>query len=659
MIRISDPTYEEVSGCLLAARAEKVRSMREFAEAELVIPEGPYPGQRFRAHRLPWQGLWLDAVDSGHYTRVATTGCVQAGKTLIGFVLPVMYHLFELQETVIVGLPQMEMAADKWREELQPAIWRSRFRELLPIRGRGSRGGQSESITFRNGATLKWMTPGALIAGFTARVIVATETDKMDVAGVESREADPISRLEARSYAYDAPDRRLYLECTTSIERGRIWQEYTGGTASRIVVPCPNCRRWVLPEREDLHGWQEADNKIAARRESEFACPQCGVVFSEDDRRQSNRQAKLVHRGQTITADGTIEGEPPATDTLGFRFSAFHNLFWSAGTIGGMEWSASRDPDDENAKKEMLQFIWTQPYEPPLWDSTPLDAAVIRRRFGEWPKAVVPSEAEWMTMGLDLGKRIGWWILIAWLPGGSGHIVDYGAFDVPSDDLGLERGILQALRDFRERVEVGWGLQAGGTRGVDEVWIDAGYFGEVVDEFVKESGHPYRAVVGCGAGQQHPQHYNRPKRTGAIVKYIGTEYHVVWVPDKGVFRIEVNSDHWKSSLHERLATPIDQPGAMSIYRAMKNAHISLARHFTAERIEEEWVPGKGIIQRWIRESRANHWFDGGYLACAAGHLCGVRIVKGEEPVAVGGPPPPLLSNPVCRPDGRPFVAVRE
>ena len=46
---------------------------------------------------------------------------------------------------------------------------------------------------------------------------------------------------------------------------------------------------------------------------------------------------------------------------------------------------------------------------------------------------------------------------------------------------------------------------------------------------------------------------------------------------------------------------------------------------------EEFVAGKGVVTKWERVRRANHWFDALYNACAAGHLCGVRLI-GERPV---------------------------
>jgi hypothetical protein len=61
-----------------------------------------------------------------------------------------------------VRVPSLDMVKDKWEEDLLPAIEASsRYRDLLPRRGEGSRGGNVESrVQFQNGATLRFMTGG-------------------------------------------------------------------------------------------------------------------------------------------------------------------------------------------------------------------------------------------------------------------------------------------------------------------------------------------------------------------------------------------------------------------------------------------------------------------------------------------------------------------
>ena len=658
----SNPASDEWLWAAEQSRAPKLLGLREFAEEEIRIPEGKYRGRRFRVWRQPYTGLLYDAIDSGRWQRFIVLGCVQSGKSFSGWVIPTMHHLFCYKESLISGVPTEAVAKKKWYKELRKTILASRFSDLLPAGGAGSRGGFAEEIAFRHGPTLTFTSGKGgdeKRSSDTTRVVVATETDKMDTAGQVSRETGPIHQLEARMLSYDDDQRRFYGECTVSIESGFIWTEYSNGTASRIACPCPHCSEHVTPEQEHLFGWQEAESKPAARRLGHFCCPECGGPIDDKQRIEMNRRGRLVHRGQTIDFRGRIEGEPPETDTLGFRWCAFNNLFWSIGSIAAKHWEAERNQDEEAAKKELQQFYWAKPYRPPQWDSTPLDFEQVRRRFGprEHGKGLVPEAAKYLTMAVDVGKRVCWWIAVAWLEDGSGHAVDYGTFEVASDDMDLKIALLAALRDFRDdTILPGWSTPSGAARTPNRVLIDARYQGDVIFAFCRESGARFLPAQGCGAGDQYPHRYSHPNKRSKEIKLIGLQYHVRYNSEHRNFYLNVNADHWKSFLHDRLSTPQDQPGALSLYHSTdKNEHNRLTKHLTAERAQEEFVPGRGLVVRWIRQSRANHLLDAGYNACCAGHLCGVRIVAGEQPPAAAAK---TTARPrLTMPDGRPYMVT--
>ncbi|MGE0770053.1 MAG: terminase gpA endonuclease subunit, partial [Hyphomicrobiaceae bacterium] len=576
--------------------------MRSFAEEDIIIPDGPFKGRRFRCDRQPYTGLWFDAVDSGLWSRCVATGPTQSGKTLACFVIPMLYHLFEIGETVICGLPDMDMAADKWREDILPAIEQSRFRDLLPRRGGGSRGGRVESLKFANGATLKFMSGGGSDksrAGFTSRVVVITETDGMDQAGGTSRESDKITQLEARTRAY-GNRKRIYMECTVSTEEGRTWQEYLQGTHSRIVLPCPYCRAWVCPEREHLTGWQGAISQAAASAGGAFSCPACGEFWSPADRDEANRRGKLLHGEQTIDELGVVQGYPPASDTLGFRWSAVHNLFLTPGDLAADEWRATRATDEENAERELRQFVWCLPVLPTKWEDTALVPHELAGRIVELPRGIVPATTEFLTAAVDLGKYLAHWILVAWSPGAAGHVVDYGRLEIASGDLGVERGIQLALREFRDLVTEGWpvGFAAGPRLVPHQVWIDAGYMTPVVYAFCREAGNRFLSALGRGTSQQHRQWYNRPTHTGSIVRQIGEGFHLNWQPAEQQFVAEVDADYWKTWVHQRLSTPLSKLGALTLFQAPAEEHLALAKHLTAEKKTEQFVAGKGVVAKW-------------------------------------------------------------
>jgi Terminase large subunit gpA, endonuclease domain len=153
----------------------------------------------------------------------------------------------------------------------------------------------------------------------------------------------------------------------------------------------------------------------------------------------------------------------------------------------------------------------------------------------------------------------------------------------------------------------------------------------VVYAFCREAGERFKPSVGRGASQQHRQWYNRPTKTGALVKHLGEGLHINRPLAEKLQLCEVDADYWKTWVHQRLSTPIGQAGAMTFYSAPPQEHLALAKHLTAERKTEEFVAGKGVVAKWERLRRQNHWFDALYNACAAGHLCGVRLVNEPKP----------------------------
>lgn len=70
---------------------------------------------------------------------------------------------------------------------------------------------------------------------------------------------------------------------------------------------------------------------------------------------------------------------------------------------------------------------------------------------------------------------------------------------------------------------------------------------------------------------------------------------------------------------------------MTLFQAPSHEHLSFAKHLTAERKTEEFIASKGVVTRWERIRRNNHWFDALYNACAAGHFVGVRLLDQPKP----------------------------
>jgi hypothetical protein len=102
-------------------------------------------------------------------------------------------------------------------------------------------------------------------------------------------------------------------------------------------------------------------------------------------------------------------------------------------------------------------------------------------------------------------------------------------------------------------------------------------------------------------------------------------YYLERLPKDRVDRAHVDGDHWKTWVHKRLSVSMDEPGALTLFRATEAEHRSFAHHLAAERQFEELKGGR-LFVRWDMKSRINHWLDALYEAAAAGHYAGWRLV---------------------------------
>lgn len=643
--------------------------MLQFAEDEILIPTGPHAGRPYRTSRQPYSALLFRELEN--WLRKVVTGPTQSGKTLQAFVIPTMFHLFEIGETVICGLPSLDMADDKWKRDLLPAIERSAYRELLPKQGAGSRGGTPDIITFQNGAQLKFMGGGGgdkQRAHFTSRVVIITETDGLDQAGESSREADKIAQLIGRTRAFGERS-TVYMECTVSTTEGRTWTEYEAGTASRIATPCPHCGVWVSPERDHLRGWQDAPTEIDAAERAHFVCPNCNAAISSDERVAMNQEAKLVHRGQTIDAGGTVLGAPPRTRTLGFRWSAFHNLLAPVSQLGADEWVSQRKADRENAEKEMNQFVWCIPVKEDRIERSEITAAIVRGSHEDYggrctglERGVIPDAAIAVTKFVDVhsrSDRLLYYTVCAWLAGRRCVVIDYGQFGDPGlrDVVGQEQSIWMNLCDLRRHWRENPYRKRTGVFPAGEILVDSGFMQHIIFRFVSESraespDEMWRASMG-DPSYQHPRKKTKEKKPSPNQDpwYLSRQRQGIW-------QVNMLPDHWKGVVHDAfLVKPLDDSGAqrsgsIRLFGDDFREHYRFADQVTAEKLQREFGP-KGWVLRWVPIGRENHYLDCMYGNFVGASICGA--LDGDGPAAPPSPPPPSLDDDsgfIRKPSGR-------
>lgn len=620
-----------VSRFRTAFEPERIRTFVEFAEEEISLPDGPRMNLRYKTSFMPFSRFILDEFHHGKYQEFWGSGPVQASKTLHFFVIPALYHLFEIGEHIILGAPTVAMAKGAYLQRILPVIRKNaKFFDFLPTMGGGSRGGVADLIQFKNGATLRFVGAGGgdkQVRSYTARVVIITEVDAMDEAGKESKESDPVTKMIARTESFG--DRaRVYAECTMTNPQGRIWRQVTQlGTDSRVFLRCPHCHEWIWPERSSFVGWQDTPDEITARKKATFVCPrkECGAAWTEEDRRAAMREPRVVAKSQTVTSDGTVVGDLPPTTVFGFRWNSMASPLTSLSKIAAQEWKAAQSGIDED-EKGVTQHVWAEPWEKKT-DLVRPDMDAVLRKIVNLERGAIPREHDVLTLGIDLGSYTIPWALMSWGAEARGHVVDFGILDVP-----VARGekdpikILNTLREFREKsITPGWN-----GRQPDLVLIDAGYEQQVVYDFVLESGEPqYLAARGQGTNSQFGQWTQGAASEATEVREVGNQYRITLQP-AGARLVIVHDDHWKAAVQDGFFAKGAAAGSITIFHGdgQRDTHLrQFARQIVAEERQYVERPGKAPKLVWVLKSKQNHFLDTTKLARCAAEMLGIRMVE--------------------------------
>lgn len=642
----------EFAEALLLGRSYPPRSFSDWVQSELIIPDGPHAGERFRIERQPVIRLWLDAVDDPQWRSLIFTAVTQFGKSLFGYVAPMLYHACELGESLGFCVPFADMADNKWQADVRPVLVASpTLRKLLPKRGSGSSGGTvRDSIQLANGALLKILSAGsddAGKAGFTTPSIFLTEAAKFSKAGGASVEANPLRQVRGRQRAYKRERRREYIEGTLTLAEELPWTLREASTRSTIVAPCPHCREFIAPGREHLIGWQDAESELIAAKRATWTCPNCTKAITEKQRHAMLFDAVMLHAGQTIDKRGRIKGRNPETTRLWFHALPFVNCLLSASDIAAEEYLAAQLPEDtferQDAERELHQFVWSKIYTPPRQDGTiDISRDSITARTIEIGRSQLPSDAELVATGIDTGDRTGWYLTLASRTDGRLFIVDYGNFDIHSDKARPREAIRAALNELVPYLEAGYPIQGRNeSLRAHSVWVDVSHEQEATWGFSRDNGKPQKlhqwihAARGRGETKIKERKYSCPTKKAGPVKQIANDrsWYVEFVRTPRCFEIHWDADKYKWLAQHGLTLPIDQPGAIALHAAPQKSHRTFSRHCCNEQLIHEFVPGVGPRGKWIRTG-ANHLLD--CLAEAYAALCR----QGYQP-----PPVKLLEQP--------------
>jgi len=297
-------------------------------------------------------------------------------------------------------------------------------------------------------------------------------------------------------------------------------------------------------------------------------------------------------------------------------------------------------------------------------DSAGLTAGMVASRQSGYLQNEMPPLAEWVTVGLDIGKHASHWAKIAWWGNAIGTVIDYGVMETwgltnTSDNQSIEKALLSSLHQWRTDITAQHPpliclIDSGaytGKRDDSNKGMTHGVYA-----FCRDAGKPFYAAKGFSDGR-----FRLPERAPEKIPFL--EAYASHLKHEGLWLYNINTEWWKEWLQQRFITPTFDDsqrfndGSLSVFSCPtdKRRHLSFSKHIVSEERRTMFVQGRGNVSKWEVLSRNNHWLDAVALACAAAGCAGVRLLQRPQPAAPSRPqqPKPRLLNPA----GQPFLAT--
>ena len=262
----------------------------------------------------------------------------------------------------------------------------------------------------------------------------------------------------------------------------------------------------------------------------------------------------------------------------------------------------------------------------------------------------IPAACTKLTMFVDVHDSLLYYMVCAWGEDFSGQIVEYGtlpqqnrSFFTRSDasstlaTLFPGRGVEGAIHAGLEKVVTEY-LSKEWSRGntlmrLDRLLVDSGYKPGIVADVKRRCGGSVMMLskgVGIRATRRPFAAYT--KRPGET---IGDHWYVPNVSRTAQFQhVLIDTNFWKSFVHDGLAAAPADRGCIGIYGTGKTDHGLLAEHIARS---ERWVEVTGpygTVREWsmLPTRPDNHWFDCLVGCAAAAGMCGIKTAGDSVPV---------------------------
>ena len=382
-----------------------------------------------------------------------------------------------------------------------------------------------------------------------------------------------------------------------------IWQLWQQGTRHHWTWPCPHCNEYFVP-RFDLLRFPLKATPLEAARETFLECPNCNGVIEDSHKAEMNARGRYVAPGQVIDKTGVVTGTPSDTKAVSFWVSGLASPFVTFGERVAVLVEARQSGDDAMVQ-QAVNAGFGELYSPGGGEVPEWMEIKEKSRQATYKRNMVPADVLYLTLTADVQRHSIPWVIRGWGARASSWLINYGYLrgDTSEEDIWNALGDLVA--------------QPVGSLPIRLAFIDSGFRPGKTDtlplnrvyEFCRRFMRRVRPTKGSSTPMRTPLVFSKievSRKDGRAAKY-------------GLDLVRLDTDHWKSWVHERLRWPDDHIGGWHVFNGVDDDYC----HQIVSEARLKQPTGR---VEWVQRSRDNHFFDCEAMQAAAGYLLNVQRI---------------------------------
>ncbi|WP_419663219.1 phage terminase GpA [Desulfosarcina variabilis str. Montpellier] len=405
----------------------------------------------------PAQGLWsneltpylvepMDAWNLPWVRHIILCFAPQTGKTSVA-INCLLYSIDQDPGPVMYIMPDEHVAKRISNRQLIPTIKATpRTNALLSKRADDV---STLSVKFTNGMDMMmaWAGSASAMASESIRYLFRDEPGKYpDFSG---READPFSLSDVRMNTYTHTSK--VMDFSTPNLDGDAFDKICKNEPDEIKklhARCPKCGTLQEMKDENIHAFGERDYRIIKRKNlARYTCIDCGDAWND------GRRNEAVRHGQWVATKGV---DRPRCLMFG-ELPSWYSPFVSLSTVLGEFFKSKNDPQKYMAYVTQHQArAWKE-----VLDKKD-DVQILSHKTDMEP-GIVPLGCIALTAGIDMQKYGFWFVVRAWEPDLTSHLVQYGQLSSWEE---VEYLVFESRYEISE--------SAGETMGIWRAAIDTG-----------------------------------------------------------------------------------------------------------------------------------------------------------------------------------------